>query len=200
MTRWRSIAALSALATMIPGAAGALAPAHVPIGGAGLYAGLLHPLVVPEHVLALIGLGLLIGQQDQGRNALSAVFAAGLVAGLAAIALAAGPSHANDLLIACAAGTGLLVALARSIPAVVSWPLAAAVGTAIGLDSPPEVVDLRTAAAMLIGTLFGAIIVVAVIVELVAWLRRDWQRIGVRIAGSWTAAAGILVLALRLAT
>ena len=71
--------------------------------------------------------------------------------------------------------------------------------SAIGLDSPPEVVDLRIATAMLIGTGLGAIMVVTMIVAGVAWLRRDWQRIAVRVAGSCTAAAAILVLALRLA-
>jgi len=175
-----------------------VALAHVAIGGGGLYSGLLHPLAVPEHVMALIGLGLMIGQQERGRAALSAVFATGLVAGLAAIALAAGESHANEALVAGAAITGGLVALARPVPPVVGWPLAAAIGSAIGLDSPPDAIDLRDASAMLIGTLFGAIILVALLVELVAWLQRDWQRIGVRVAGSWTAAAGILVLAARM--
>lgn len=199
MIKSRGIAALAGLATVLSGAAFALAPAHVPTGDGGIYSGLLHPLIVPEHVLALLGLGLMIGQQERGRSALASVFAAGLVAGLAAIAFAAGPSHANEVLIASAAVTGSLVALARPIAPVLGWPLAAAIGTAIGLDSPPEVVDLRTATAMLIGTLIGAIIIVAVVVEVVAWLHRDWHRIGVRVVGSWTAAAGILVLALRIA-
>lgn len=175
--------------------------AHAPIaGGDGFYGGLLHPLFVPAHLLAVIGLGLLIGQQDTGRTALSLNFVVALVAGLVAIALAAGPSRANDVLIVSAAGAGLLVAAARPLPQVIGWPLAAVTGAAIGLDSPPDVVDLRTATVMLIGTGFGAVILVVVIVEGIAVLRRDWQRIGVRIAGSWTAAAAILVLALRLAT
>jgi urease accessory protein len=199
MTRRRGFAVLAALAVMVPEVAGAVVPAHAPVGGSGVIAGLLHPLVVPEHLLALVGLGLLIGQQDQGRGALSVAFAAGLVAGLAAIALAAGESHANEALIACAAVAGSLVALARPVTPVIGWPLAAAVGTAIGLDSPPEVVDLRVAGMMLVGTLVGAIVVVAAIVKLVVWLDADWQRVGVRVVGSWTAAAGILVLALRFA-
>jgi len=174
--------------------------AHVPIAGAdGLYGGLLHPLFVPAHLLALIGLGLLIGQQNAGRRALALNFVVALAAGLVAIVLAAGPSRANDVLIVSAAVAGLLVAAARPLPQVVGWPLAAVTGAAIGLDSPPDVIDLRTATVMLIGTGFGAIIVLVVMAEGTAVLRRDWQRIGVRIAGSWMAAAAILVLALRLA-
>jgi urease accessory protein len=183
------------------GPALALAPAHVPIaGGSGFYAGLLHPLYVPEHTLAVVGIGLLVGQQGEGRTALQVGFAVALIAGLAAIALAAGPSHANGVLVVSAALCGLLVALARPLPAALGWPLAAVTGAAIGLDSPPEVIDLRIATVMLIGTGLGAIMLLTVVVEGVSWLRRDWQRIAVRVAGSWTAAAAILVLALRLAT
>ena len=174
--------------------------AHVPIAaGDGLYGGLLHPLFVPAHLLALVGLALLIGRQENGRTALLLNFAVALAAGLVAIALAAGPSRANDVLTVSAAIAGLLVAMARPLPQVIGWPLAAVTGAAIGLDLPPDVVDLRTATVMLIGTGFGALILLVAIAQGVTGLRRDWQRIGVRIAGSWTAAAAILVLALRIA-
>lgn len=176
------------------------ASAHVPIGGAGgLYGGPLHPLYVPAHLLALIGLGLLIGQQERGRVALLINFVVGLAAGLVAIALAAGPSRANDVLIISAAVSGVLVASAWPPPQVIGWPLAAVTGAAIGLDSPPEVVDLSTATVMLIGTGIAAAILVVLIAACAAVLRREWQRIGVRVAGSWMAASAILVLALRLA-
>ena len=52
-----------------------------------LISGLLDPLLVLTHVMALLALGLLIGQQDAGRRLIPLMaFAAGLVAGLAAIA------------------------------------------------------------------------------------------------------------------
>ena len=174
--------------------------AHAPIAGAGgMFGGLLHPFFVPAHLLALIGLGLLIGQQERGRRALELNFVVALMAGLVAIALAAGPSRANDVLIVSAVVSGLLAAWARPLPQQIGWPLAAVTGAAIGLDSPPEVIDLTTATVMLIGTGCGASMLLVVIAEGTAVLRRDWQRIGVRVAGSWTAAAAILVLALRLA-
>jgi hypothetical protein len=51
----------------------------------------------------------------------------------------------------------------------------------------------------LAGTAIGAFLIVMFVAEVVVALRRDWQRVGVRIAGSWLAASAILVLTLRLA-
>lgn len=197
MSRLRGLATMAVGVTAGPAVALA---ADAPIGGGdGLLAGLSHPFAVPEHVLALVAIGLLVGQQPEGRGALAATFAAGLVAGLTAIALAAGPSHANEVLIVGAAVGGLAVALARPLPPLLGWPLAAVTGAAIGLDSPPEVVDLRVATAMLVGIGLTALVLPMVIAAAVGWLERDWQRVGVRVAGSWEAAAAIMVLALRLA-
>ena len=45
----------------------------------GFVAGLVHPLALPAHVLALLALGLLIGQQTAGTRHVSlAAFAAGV--------------------------------------------------------------------------------------------------------------------------
>jgi urease accessory protein len=173
--------------------------AHAPMVGLdGFLGGLLHPFFVPAHLLALLALGLLIGGQAGGRAQLLTMFTFGLVAGLVAIALAAGPSSANEVLIVAAALAGLWGAAALPLPPLAGWPLAAVTGAAIGLDSPPEVVSIATANLMLVGTGLGAVVVVCALCIALPRLTRDWQRIGVRIAGSWTAAAAILVLALRL--
>jgi urease accessory protein len=176
--------------------------AHAPfVGVEGFYGGLLHPLLVPAHAMAILALGLLISRHaSRQRNALSLVFAVGLAAGLAAIAAGSGPTPAGDVVIGAAGLCGLLVALARPWPPVIGGCLAAAAGAAIGLDSPPEVISLRTATVMLIGTGLGGVIFLALIVEGASALTRDWQRIGMRVVGSWIAASAILVLALRFAS
>jgi hypothetical protein len=143
---------------------------------------------------------LLIGQQRaRSRRAPLLAFVAGLVAGLVALACAVGPTSAADVLLAAAAVTGLLVALAWPMPALACAPLAVVVGGALGLDSPPEVIAISAATVMLIGTGLGACLALALIVACVSYLTAWWQRIGMRILGSWIAASAILVLALRFA-
>jgi urease accessory protein len=165
-----------------------------------LVGGLLHPLAVPAHAVALLALGLLIGQQRAGRRrAPLLAFIAGLAAGLVAITFAVEATSAADVLLAAAAVTGLLVALARPMPALACAPLAVVTGTALGLDSPPEVIAISAATVVLIGTGLGACFALAIVVICTSRLAREWQRIGVRILGSWMAASAVLVLALRFA-
>jgi urease accessory protein len=175
--------------------------AHTPIEGVGgFYGGLLHPVLTPTHGLALLGLGLLIGQQPPSRRLLpKLLFALGLGAGLLALALAVGETAAGAVLLASVAISGALVAAAFRLPILVLCPLAAAMGAAIGLDSPPEVISFQEAIVMLIGTGLGALIALGLGVEGAARMGRDWQQIGVRVLGSWTAASALLAIAVRFA-
>ena len=56
-----------------------------PLGIGGVFGGLLHPLFVPAHVLAILGLGLLVGQQAEWGRAVPFAAIMALVAGLAAM-------------------------------------------------------------------------------------------------------------------
>jgi hydrogenase/urease accessory protein HupE len=162
------------------------------------FSGSLHPLVIPAHLLALLALGLLIGQQ---RAILPPCvgFATTLAASLTAIALAIGETAALDVLLAATALAGVLLALAKPLPTFLSTALAAITGGALGLDSPPEAISLAAANATLVGTGLGACLVLALVTAVGRCLTRWWQRIGMRIVGSWLAASAILVLALRFA-
>jgi urease accessory protein len=162
-----------------------------------LFAGLLHPLVVPAHALAIAALALLIGQQGWRRNVPLAYVVAVLI-GLGGIAMAYVPRFTEETLLALTALTGLLVALARSLPLGPGVLLAAAVGLSLGLDSPPEAIALKDANLTLLGTALGAVLLLLALLQGTARLRHHWQRIGARIAVSWIAATAILVLALRL--
>jgi urease accessory protein len=192
------IAPLAALAVLC-GVAPALA--HTPIPGIdGFPGGLLHPIVVPAHALALVGLGLYIGLHPRrGRLGLLGAFAAALFAGLGAIMAAHVFTDGIPVLLALAAVTGLLVALARPLPL---WPgaaLAAIGAVAIMFDSVPQEISVNATLIALAGTMLSATLALAAVALASAEPRRQWLRIGVRIAGSWTAASAILVLALRLA-
>ena len=162
-----------------------------------LLVGLLHPLLVPMHVMAVLALALLIGQQGWGRSAV-AVYVAAVLAGIAAIAGAFVPVRADESLLALAAFAGLLVALAWPLPRGLGWVLAAALGAALALDSPPESISLREANLTLAGTALGLTIALMLLVLGASRLRLGWQRVGARILGSWIAASAILVLALRI--
>ena len=162
-----------------------------------LFAGLLHPLVVPAHVAAIAALALLIGQQGW-RRSVPVAFAVAVLIGLGAIAMAYVPRFTEETLLALTAITGLLVALARSLPQGLGVLLAAATGLSLALDSPPEALALMQANLTLFGTALGAVLLLLALLQATARLRQHWQRVGARIAGSWITASAILVLALRL--
>ena len=162
-----------------------------------LLAGLLHPLLAPAHLMAVLALALLIGQQGWGWG-VAIVYVASVLAGLGAIASAYVPTRAAEGLLAFAAIAGLLVALGRPLPPFSGWLLGAAIGAAVALDSPPEAVSLRDANLTLAGTALGLTIAPMLLVQGASRLRLGWQRLGVRILGSWIAASAILVLALRI--
>lgn len=171
-----------------------------PLGVPGFLGGLLHPFFVPAHALAVAGLGLLIGMQapQWGRTAPIAYVAA-LAAGLGLMTLGIVPRWMGEGLLTGAAATGALVALGRPLPETLGVVIAAATALALALDSPPEVVSLREANHMLIGTGFGATLFLVAVAECAKRLRRPWLRLGARVLGSWIAAGAILSLALQVA-
>ena len=152
----------------------------------------------PVHALALLALGLLLGQRRADCAQALGVFAAALAAGLLAIALAVGATPAAEILLASAALAGLLIAAQWALPRLLGWLLAALTGVSIGLDSPPTATSIAAANAALVGSGVGSFIMLAAAASVALLIRYDWQRIGLRIAGSWIAASAILTLALAL--
>jgi hypothetical protein len=75
--------------------------------------------------------------------------------------------------------------------------LAAIAGAVLALDSPPQAVRIAEAYATLAGTAVGACAMLVVVAALAGHANADWQRLGVRILGSWIAASAILVLAVQ---
>jgi hypothetical protein len=170
---------------------------------AAFVAGMQNAVLVPAHLLAIIGVSLLVVQERQRRPivvrwAAPLLFAGGLAAGVIMIARAYVPTFAGETLLGLMAVTGIWTALRRGFLPFAPLLLAAMTAFVVALDSPPDAVSLQAAAVMQFGTFFAAILLFTVLVECGARLERDWQRIGVRILGSWIAASAILVLALRL--
>jgi len=175
--------------------------AHSPIMGiGGIFGGVLHALLIPEHGLSVLALGLVLGQQPwiQRRTGIL-VFIAAITCGLVASAFAVGETLAADVLLVATCVLGLLIAAAWAPPPV-GWTLAALAGLAAALDSRPEVTSNEEAVRMLIGSGVGATIAVALVSAVSFHLRGKAQLIVSRVLGSWIAAIAILVLSLRIVT
>jgi hydrogenase/urease accessory protein HupE len=173
--------------------------AHVAIEGADDFTnGLLHPFLVLSHMLVILGLGLLLGQQDFAKvRPAMAAFVAALLGGFAAAAIVPGATvPVAGVLLAMAVALGLLVALARGLPPILSAFLAMIAGAAIGFDSFPEDGTLWPTLASITGTGLSVCILLVNVLAGVGYLTRDWQRVGVRIVGSWIGACALMVGAL----
>ena len=174
--------------------------AHSPIEGlSSFYGGVLHPMLVPAHLVVLLALGLLLGGQAERATRLgAAAFLLALVAGLGLLAAGVGLSAAAGLMVA-AAVLGVMVAARLQLPGPLLALLAAALGLALALDSDPELADTNERWLALTGTGLGAVLVAAAGMAVAEYgSRRAWQAIAVRVLGSWIAASAVMVSALAL--
>lgn len=177
------------------------ASAHTTIEGIDIfYSGLLQPLYVPAHLLAILSLSALLGLSGK-RTALTAMpvlaltVAVGLVLGSNGVVAAWPVIVLLSAAMLCGAGAALAL---PPLPALAAL-LAAIVGITIGLDSAPEPGspaegDISVMAA----TWFTAWAVPAWLCAVQIRFARDWVRLAARIVGSWLLAAALMVLVLAL--
>lgn len=192
----RTRAVAGALLVLVPG----LAAAHTPIAGIGdFYNGMLHPLRVPAHLLAVLAVGLLIGQQrSRALQPAALAYLAATTTGLvgAGLGFVVG---LQPLLLAGAAVCGLLVAWRPVLPVWIGVALGGLIGFAIGLDSGPNLLELQAKIAALLGAGITVYLVFLYATALADRLSaRHWQQVAVRVVGSWIAAIALLVLSLSL--
>jgi urease accessory protein len=102
-------------------------------------------------------------------------------------------------LLGLTAAAGLAVVLAWTPPAFLVGAVLTIAGAGLALNTPPQALTIPVAIVEQIGTAMAALVTLALVAFGAARATRSWQRIGVRILGSWIAASAILVLALRLA-
>lgn len=176
--------------------------AHSPIRDIGnFYGGLLHPVLVPAQLLLLLALGLLLGQQAPAENKVPLLaFLICTVAGLVYAGLASGGELATAQLL----GTtvfGLLVALHPKIPVTVRTVFSAFAALTVGADSGQAELTGAALFAALAGTGIGMTILLLCTMGMADYLQeKPWQKIGVRILGSWITTSALLVLSLSLRT
>jgi hypothetical protein len=178
-----------------------LATAHSPIEGLGtFYSHLLHPVTVLSHALLLTAVSLMLGQQGRG-TARAAVTALGVmfVVGLA-MAMAGGLNVVREqVLIIAALIAGGIVCLDRPVPIAFAVLMAAGTGFAIGLDSAVNTTGHRNTALAVAGLASGVLYVAVVIAGSTVAVKTHWQRVAMRIGGSWIFAVSVMVFALSLA-
>lgn len=180
-------------------AAPALAHGTLPNGG-GFYAGLLHPFLASEHLLLLIGLGLLLGRQPrQPAQVPLAGLALALGAGLALTDAGDATTVAAAVILVGAVAAGGALAAAQPVPALVLTGIAAAAGLAIGFDTgvpAPMQGSGLGAVVPYAGVFVGVFLVTLNTMALASVAWRPPYTIALRVAGSWIVAAAVILLAL----
>jgi hydrogenase/urease accessory protein HupE len=174
------------------------APAHahlVTTGLGPLYDGISHLFLSFEDLLPVVALALLSGLNgpQAGRLALFVVPAAWLAGGLAGFAagtaLLPGTVTAASFLV-----LGGLTAADRRLSSTAVTVLAATLGLLHGWLNGAGIAEAGREALGLVGIVSAVFVVVALLAAFVVWLRPSWTRIAVRVAGSWIAAIGLLLL------
>ena len=172
------------------------AEAHLNSTGMGpFYDGLMHFLMSPEDIVPVIALALLAGLRGAryGRWALFTLPVAWLLGGLAGLSAVTATPHpfvaaAWFLLLG-----GLLAADAK-VSLRVTTALAALLGIYHGYLNGIGMGQFNTAGVALLGLVFAVFVLIALCAAFVVRVRAQWARIAVRVAGSWIAASGLLML------
>ena len=171
------------------------AEAHLPtVGLSPLYDGIFHLLLSPEDLIPVIALALLAGQRgaDSSRRVLWIVPVAWLAGGLTGMLLGAARGSASTCVSFLLLG-GLIAANAK-IPVPLMTALAAILGFFHGYWNGSGINRFNDGAYFLLGLALAVFVIVALFTSLVIPLRQQWALIVVRVAGSWIAASGLLML------
>jgi len=172
------------------------AEAHLNSTGMGpIYDGLTHFLLSPEDLSPVLALALLAGLRgaSYGRRALFVLPAAWFVGGLIGLAATSASAHPVVSAFWFLLLGGLLAADAK-LSLRVTTALAALLGLYHGYLNGTGLGLSGTSAVVLLGLIFAIFVLVALAAALVVQLRASWARIAVRVAGSWIAASGLLML------
>jgi hypothetical protein len=175
--------------------AAAPAGAHLVSTGLGpIYDSVSHFLLSPEYLAPVLGLALFAGLRgpDHGRWALFMVTAAWLAGAWAGTAPPPGIATSLWTAGACLA-VGCLIASDLRIPLAVTGILAVAVGFIGGaMNTASE--GTASSGPGVLGVCATVFVLTALTASLIVPLRIVWLRIAVRVAGSWLAALGLLLV------
>ncbi|MGD8557933.1 MAG: HupE/UreJ family protein [Chromatiales bacterium] len=182
-----------------------IALAHAPIEGMdSFYNGVLHPVLVPAHLLAIMTAGMLIGQQGVKRmQAPLIAFLFVLIAALTTtgfLDLSLPESVGERLLLSMAVLCGVLVAVEMELSLMPLMTLGIVLAFLVGMDSSQPELQGRAKLAILTGTGVGGFLLILYAAAAAEFANRHWQKIGIRILGSWATASAFIVLAFSFAS
>lgn len=165
----------------------------------GLLGALLHPLTALDHALAFGALGLYAGLQGL-RSAYRIVIAfnlALLIGVLLPTLTATGVFTSLGMVnITSVVVLGALTALAVRLPISVAMALAVFFGLSHGLENGNDLSGVGWPSAF--GVFLAGITLTVPTAALAARLSSGYPRVAVRVAGSWIAAIGLMILGLQL--
>jgi hydrogenase/urease accessory protein HupE len=171
------------------------AAAHLVSTGLGPYFdGISHVAVTPEDLLPVLALSLLagLGGKEYARNVLFVLPLAWVVGGILGLTTSWSAPLATTALSFLILGG--LVAADRSIGERFGLGLAILLGLLHGQMNGVEMQGAGIGFTGLLGVASVLFVVVSLVSAVVVSLRRPWMRIGVRVAGSWIVAVGLLYL------
>ncbi|CAA6805348.1 MAG: Unknown protein [uncultured Sulfurovum sp.] len=172
--------------------------AHSPIQGIGdFYNGLLHPILVPAHLLLLVAIGFFGGQQGLDRvKPVLGMFTLATVAGLI-IAWFSISIEFEIFILILSAVIGLLIVIKPKVSLFWCGLIALLAGFLLGIDSAQEALSGKDKLVTLFGTSIGINLLALYSIGFADYFnKKAWQQIGIRIIGSWVSASALLVLAL----
>lgn len=162
--------------------------------------GIFHPLQTPSHIILILSLAFLLGQQ----NHLKALFFAPIatIAGFTLNHYALLDWNTELILLSLALIGGLLLVLRLKLPYFITAILLVLSSVILGLDSSPVMIPglgSNSTYSWRLGAAITLILGIAVLTLPAYYLNRYWNSIILRVAGSWIATSAIFVLTLMLA-
>jgi hydrogenase/urease accessory protein HupE len=162
--------------------------------------GIFHPLQTPSHIILILGLAFLIGQQNHLKALFLTPFA--VIVGFALNYYALLDWNTELILLSLALICGLLLVLRLKLPTFITFVLLAFCSVILGLDSSPVMIPglgVNSIYSWRLGAAITLVMSITVFSLPAYFLNRYWNGIILRVAGSWIATSAIFVLTLILA-
>ena len=173
-----------------------VAEAHLMTTGLGpVFDGVSHVLFSFDDLLPVVAIGLLSGLNGAaaGRRSMFTLPVAWLVGGLFGYAGGAERIPAGITSISLLS-LGVMTAADLKLPSFVVTGIAAILGIVHGYLNGASIAAASREETGLVGIVLAIFVVVTLVSARVVSLRRPWARVVVRVAGSWIAAIGLLLL------